>query len=139
MTDTFVGTNTGAAQSNLDFVTVTNIIGSAAVTGAVTAGTSGVGSSEWKVWNYMGNSPFNIAYAVELVSGAIDYTVQYTYDLPYDTATGAFVAPAIFDSILLAQTATADSTFSTPIVATRVLINSGTGVIKARFVEAGIG
>lgn len=139
VTDTFVGTNTGAAQSNLDFVTVTNVIGSAAVTGAVTVGTNGVGSSEWAVWNYMGDSPFNLAYAVGLVSGSVNYTVQYIYDLPYDTATGQLVSPLVLNSILLAQTATNDAVFSTPVVATRVLINSGTGVIKARFVQSGIG
>lgn len=138
VTDSFVGTNTGAAQSNLDFVTVTKIIGSAAVTGAITAGTNGVGSSPWQFWNWMGKPPENIGYAVELVSGAVNYTVQYTYDDPNNLPVGV-TTPLAFNTILLAQAATADSTLSTPLMATRVLINSGTGVIRVRAMQAGIG
>lgn len=139
VTDTFVGTAPGVAQSNLDFVTVTRVIGSAAVTGAVTVGTNGVGSSEWYTWNYRGNSPINIGYSIELVSGAVNYTVQYTHDVPYSVSTGAAVVCLALNSPVGAQSATSDSTFSTPVVATRILINSGSGVIKGRFMQAGIG
>lgn len=138
VTDTFVGTNTGAAQSNLDFVTVTKVIGSAAVTGAVTVGTNGVGSSEWKIWNWMGKSPMNVSYVIELVSGAVNYTVQYTYDDPNNLQAGATL-PLAQTSILGAQAVTSDGSFALPIIATRVLINSGTGVLRCRFVQAGIG
>lgn len=134
VTDTFAGTNTGAAQSNLDFVTVTNVIGSAAVTGAVTVGTNGIGSSEWCTWNYMGNPPMNLAWVVELVSGAVNFTVQYTYDDP----NGGSV-PLAVDTASGALATTSDGSILTPVIATRVLINSGTGVIKMRVVEAGIG
>lgn len=138
VTDTVAGTNAGTAQSNLDFVTVSKIIGSGAIASTIIVGTNGVGSSPWLTWNYMGKSPMNLGYAVELVSGAVNYTVQYTYDDPNNLPAGVAI-PLAFNSILNAQAATADSTLSTPLIATRVLINSGTGVIRARVVQAGIG
>jgi hypothetical protein len=138
VTDTVAGTNAGTSQSNIDFVTVTKIIGSGAIASTVTAGTNGVGSSDWKVWSWMSDSPLNIGYAVELVSGAVNYTVQYTYDDPNNLPAGVSF-PLAFNTILLNQTATADSTLSTPFIATRVLINSGTGVIRIRAVQVGIG
>lgn len=139
VTDTVAGTNAGTAQSNLDFVTVTQVIGTGVgFAGTVTVGTNGVGSSEWKVWSWMSDSPLNLGYAVELVSGAVNYTVQYTYDDPNNLPSGA-AFPLTFNTILLNQAATADSTLSTPFIATRVLINSGTGVIRVRTVQAGIG
>lgn len=138
VTDTVAGTNGSTSQSNLDFVTVTKIIGSGAIAGTIIAGTNGVGSSPWQFWNFMGKPPQNIGYAVELVSGAVNYTVQYTYDDPNNLSAGV-LTPLAFNTILLAQTATADSTLSTPFMATRVLINSGTGVIRVRAMQAGIG
>lgn len=135
--DTFAGTNTGAAQSNLDFVTVIKVIGSATVTSAVQVGTNGVGSTRWMTWNYMITPPVNLGFTVELVSGAVNYTVQYTQDDPNNLMGAAY--PIALNTALGAQGATSDSTISTPVVATRVLINSGTGVIRCRFVQAGIG
>jgi hypothetical protein len=138
ITDTVTGTNAGVATSNLDFVTVTKIIGSGSVASTVTAGTSSVGSSAWLTWNYMGMPPMNLGVAVEIVSGAVNYTVQYTYDDPNNLPTGVNF-PLAFSSALVNLAATTDGTISTPFVATRVLINSGTGVIRCRFVQAGIG
>lgn len=139
ITDTFAGTNTGAAQSNLDFVTVTRIIGSAAVTGAVKAGTNGVGSSAWQTINYMGNSPINVGVLVELVSGSANFSVQISYDnpnnLPADLAYPTPVSPTAFAT----KTATTDGALTTAFIAIRLLINSGTGVLRTRIVQAGIG
>lgn len=140
ITDTFAGTNTGAAQSNMDFVTVTRVIGSAAVTGAVTVGTSGVGSSPWVTWNYLGNSPMNLGMAVELVSGAVNFTGECTYDDPNNLPTGVSYPLAFPITALATKSATTDGgVFTVPVIATRVTVNSGTGVIRARFVQAGIG
>lgn len=138
ITDTVAGTNAGTAQSNMDFVTVTNIIGSGAVAGTVVVGTNGVGSSPWQYWNYRVAPPMNVALGVELASGAVNYTIQYTYDDPNRLPTGVSF-PLAFNTVLLAQAATADVTISTPILATRVLINSGTGVLRIRTMQIGIG
>ena len=140
ITDTFAGASGGAAQSNLDFVTVTSITPSGAVATTAEAGTNGVGSSRWYTWNYYGFPPMNLSFAVEVVSGSVNYTVQYTQDDPNPLP--GVIAPAFplaFNTILLSQTTTADATLSTPVLATRVLINSGTGEIRCRFTQAGIG
>lgn len=139
ITDTFAGANAGVAQSTSDFVTVTSITPSAAVATTVTAGTNGVGSSPWVFWNWLGNSPLNIGVAVELVSGAVNFTVQHTYDDPNALPPGVtHPLPFNFPAITGAS-ATVDGSYTTPITATRVLINSGTGVIRVRFLQAGIG
>ena len=138
VSDTFAGASGGAAQSNLDFVTVTGITASGSVATTLKAGTNGVGSSPWLTWNYQVNPPINLGFAVELVSGAVNFTVQYTFDDPNNLPPGV-TYPLDFNSAILAQAATIDGVLTTPFVATRVLINSGTGVIRARFIQAGIG
>ena len=137
VTDTFAGSNGGAAQSNLDFVTVTSITPSGAVATTAIAGTNGVGSSPWKTWSWRNESPMNLGMAIEVVSGSVNYTVQYTYDDPNNLAPGVSF-PLAFNTILVSQTTTQDSTLSTPFIAARVLINSGTGLLRCRFIQAGI-
>lgn len=139
ITDTVTGSNGGAAQSNLDFVTVTKIVPSGAVASTVIVGTNGVGSSQWIVWNWMGKSPMNIGMAIELVSGAANFTVQHTYDDPNNLLGGAVFPLAFTSPFINAAAATIDGSYTTPIIATRLLINSGTGALRARFIQAGIG
>jgi hypothetical protein len=104
----------------------------------VTAGTNGVGSSPWITWNYRGYSPFNLGMAVELVSGSANFTVQHTYDDPNSPPNGIYPLP--FNSpIINAASSTADGAYTTPIMATRILINSGTGEIRVRFEQSGAG
>ena len=138
ITDTFAGVNAAAAQSNLDFATVISITPSGAVATTASAGTNGVGSSQWLTWNFMITPPINVGMAVELVSGAANFTVQYTYDDP-NRLTAGVLFPLPFNSIISTLAVTTDGTLSTPFVATRLLINSGTGVLRARFIQAGIG
>lgn len=136
ITDTVAGTAGGTAQSNLDFVTVTSITPSAAIASTVTAGTNGVGSSSWITFNWRGYSPMNVGYAIEVVSGAVNFTIQHTYDDP----NGSLPFPLPFDDPVIAnQNATIDAAYVTPIKAMRVLINSGTGEIRCRFLQAGAG
>ena len=139
VTDTFAGANGGAAQSNLDFITVTKILPSAAVATTATAGTNGVGSSPWNSWNWYVSPPLNIGIAVEIVSGSVNYTVQYTYDDPNNLLAGSTYALPYNATILTAQSTTLDSSIQLPIIATRLLINSGTGVVRCRFLQDGIG
>jgi hypothetical protein len=138
ITDTFAGASGGAAQSNLDFVTVISITPSGAVASTATAGTNGVAATPWQVLNWHTN-PINMSFAIELVSGAINYTVQYTYDDPNNLLAGATMPEVINDAVISAVTATADGSIAMPISAMRVLINSGTGAIRVRILQAGIG
>lgn len=139
ISDTFAGSNGGVAVSNLDFVTVSSITPSAAVATTAIAGTNGVGASPWMLMNFLGNSPMNIAMAVELVSGSANFTVQSTYDDPNNLPPGVS-QPLPFSSALInGASATCEGGFSMPIVAVRLLINSGTGALRARFIQAGVG
>jgi hypothetical protein len=141
ITDVAVGSS-GAAESNLNFVTVTSITPVGGGLTGVTAGTNGVGSSPWLTMNWRGYSPENITAAVELVSGSVGYTVEYTLDDPNDLPPGVTFPLALSDlspAALVAGSATKDGLFNFPLVAIRVTINSGTGEIRTRFVQAGAG
>lgn len=138
ISDIAVGSG-GTAQSNLDFVTVVAITPVGGGLTGVTAGTNGVGASPWWLVNWHGYSPVNVAMAVELVSGAINYTVQHTYDdmnnLPADLS-----YPTPFNDVVLSsQNGTLDGMIALPVKALRTIINSGTGAIRVRFIQAGIG
>lgn len=138
ITDVFPGSNGGVAQSNIDFVTVTSITPSAAVASTVISGTNGVGSSRWIVLNNA-TTPMNVGFAVELVSGVVNFSVQHTYDDPNNLPAGV-LTPVPFNHPVVATTdATADGSYTTPIAAIRVLINSGTGEIRFRELQSGIG
>jgi hypothetical protein len=138
ITDTAVGVS-GVALSNLNFVTVSSITPVGGGLTGVTAGTNGVGASPWVVWNWRGYSPMTIGFVIELVSGAVNFTVQHTYDDPNALSGGALYPLALNHTTVQAQNATIDGSYDVPIIATRVLINSGTGQIRCRFEQAGIG
>lgn len=138
ITDTGVGSS-GSAQSNLDFVTVTSITPVGGGLTGVTAGTNGVASSPWVTWDWRGKSPFSLGMAVELVSGAVNFTIQHTYDDPNNLPAGVGYPLAFSSPVINGASATVDGAYATPVVATRVLINSGTGEIRVRFVQGGVG
>ena len=139
ISDTFAGSNGGAAQSNLDFVSVSSITPSAAVATTAIAGTNGVGSSPWVPLNWYGFSPMNVGIAVELVSGSANFTIQHTYDDPNNLLAGAAFPLAFNSPLINGASATSDGAYTTPITAVRLLINSGTGPLRARILQAGIG
>ena len=137
ITDTAVGSG-GTAQSNLDFVTVTSITPVGGGLTGVTAGTNSVGSSQWVPFNWRGYAPMNIGVAVELVSGAAIFTIQHTYDDPNNLPAGV-LSPLAFSSVIVGASQTIDGAYTTPIKALRLLINSGTGELRIRLLQAGAG
>lgn len=137
VSDTFAGAATGAATSNISFVTVTSVTHTGSVAGTVTVGTTSSGASRWITWDYLGDSPFNLAFFVQ-VSGTVSYTVQYTLDDPNNLSPGLDY-PVPIDTTVANKTDNQNSAITTPIIATRVVINSGSGMIRARFIQAGIG
>ncbi len=139
ISDTFAGANGSTAQSNLDFKTVTSITASGAVAGTLIAGTNGVGSSPWKVLDRY-KYPFEFSFSVELVSGAANFTVQYTYDDPNNLPSGVSFPLPFSDAGIQAATATSDGAIGPmPVSAVRLLINSGTGTLRFRGQQAGYG
>ena len=83
-------------------------------------------------------SPFNVALSV-LVSGTVNYTVQYTFDDvftgDYNPATGNWVD----HPSLTAQTTTKDSNIAYPVRGIRLVVNSGTGSARLTSIQAGGG
>ena len=137
--DTFAGGAT-TATSNLDFVTVTSVTHTGSVASTITIGTSGVGSGPWITFNFMGESPMNLGFCVELVSGAATFTIDYSYDDPNNLPPGVATPLAFITSAFTGgKSATTDGSLTTPFIAARVSISTGTGTIRARFVQAGIG
>ena len=143
---TVTGANAGAATSTMYFYQVTRIAASGAVATTVTAGTSGVLASRWLVLNYNA-TPFNVGIGV-VVSGTINYTLQYTYDdvqavsAPTPSLPAIPVLPTAWDLTALAsKTANTDSAITAPVTAVRLKINSGTAPASATatIIQAGLG
>lgn len=130
--------NPTTATTVQDFKTVTRIAVNKAQAGAVTVGTSGVASSPWFQFN-TATTPFNVGVAV-VVSGTINYTVEYTYQDPNALAAGTF--PTLFTiSALASKTANLDSSFTTPCWGIRLTQNSFTNPATATIyiTQAGLG
>lgn len=150
--ETVLGTTAGTVATTQNFKTVTRISISAAATGAITVGTNGIGSSDWKIVNW-DISPINIGIVV-IVTGTVNYTVQYTMEDPggtypnpnavtagyYDANTQQLVQlPTPLNLTALAsKAATTDGAIVTPIAALRLQVNSGTGTAQMVYVQAGI-
>lgn len=130
------GPNVSTVSTVNNFKTVTRIAVDAATAGAITVGTTGVGSSKpVPLDQYI--SPFNPTLAVE-VTGTLNYDVQYTNDDVFDPAQ---VSSLNWFSVtaLTAQTTNKDSSLITPVAAVRLKINSGSGSGKLIVRQPGIG
>lgn len=144
--DSFSLTNGGVAASNLDFLTINSIFVSGATASTITAGTNTVGSSPWKLFANTIENP-NMSLGVQLVSGAGNAGIQYTYDpiqIPAGVQTpiaNAAVLPlpnALAHPTLAGLTASSDGTINWTINAWRLIINSGTGTWKVTGRQAGL-
>lgn len=125
-----------AVATTQDFKTVTGITHTGSVAGTLTVGTSGAASSEWVMLNMSAPVMCPIGVAA-VVTGTINYTVEYTYDDPNKLAPG--VNPAVYSITsgpLTAKTANAEAgnTFSFPVAALRLTQNSGTAPTTARMI-----
>lgn len=78
-------------------------------------------------------SPFNVGIGV-VVTGTVNYTVQHTFD-----NVQAVDAPTWFNhSTLASQTGNLDGNYAYPVMAIKVLVNSGTGTATATIIQAGV-
>lgn len=133
ISQTIAGPNNNTVSTTLDFLTVTRVAVSAAVGTDVTVGTTGVGGSPAiPLDQYI--SPFNVSVGCT-VSGTVNYTAQYTFDDVF-ASVGPFTWTDFGD--LTSKTATDDGTFISPVVAVRLLTNSGTGTVVMRVIQAGL-
>lgn len=127
------GPNGNTVSTTLDFLTVTRVTVSAAVAQAVTVGTTGVGASQPIPLDiYL--DPFNVSCFVD-VTGTVNYTVQFTFDDVFGS-TGPFTWTNHPD--LTSATADGDGTYISPVTATRIVTNSGTGSAVFTVIQAGV-
>lgn len=131
--------NPATVGTNQDFKTVTRISVNKAQAGAVTVGTSAIGSTNWVMMNNA-TTPMNTGITV-VVSGTITYTVEYTYQDP-NTLTSVGTYPTVFSlATMTGQTTTLDSTFTTPVWGVRATQTAFTnpGNLTMTVLQAGIG
>ena len=135
ITEDVAGVNATTTSTELDFFTVTEISVDAATAAALTVGTSGVGASIPVPLDYIQN-PFSVSLGVIIGTGTVDVTVQFTFD---DIRAGDGVGPFIwFDHPDLTNVvADGDGAYVAPVIATRLLTNSGVDEAINRVIQAG--
>lgn len=132
ISEVIAGTTAGTVASVNMYKTVTRIAISAAATGAILAGTNGVGASSIVAPDTAQN-PFNMGIGCEL-TGTVNYTVQHTFDDVMNVAMENLVWFA--NTGLTGKSANADGNYAFAVRGIRVLVNSGTGSIVANFVQS---
>ena len=137
-TEVLAGPNNNTVNTTHDFLTVTSITSSAAITGNITVGTVAIGSSNpFSVDPYVNPTSLGVD---TTVSGTVNYTIEFTtadlsplWDLNSNTPTwfGMFG--------FIGATAGAYGKLDQPCTLARITINSGTGTVVARFRQSLIG
>lgn len=136
LTETVTGNGT-SATSTLDYAKVTSITISGAATGAVTVGTSGLGSTPWVRLDEW--SPGTVSIQIN-VTGTVSYTVQSSDDDPNSPTNP--VAPSAMtwittnDANAVNAAASVQTNFLIVPLWGRVLLNSGSGSCVATFVQS---
>jgi hypothetical protein len=133
-----VAFNGTAVTSVLSYKTITRIAVNAALTGAITVGISGIGTSPWVRLDEWANPTVAIQC---VVVGTVNYTLQQTLDDPNDPTNP--VAPA---NVYWQQTSDTNGQGATGSIQSnyayvpryaRVLLNSGTGSVTATYSQSG--
>ena len=98
-----------------------------------TVSKTGTGSSSSLVMN-TNISPFNVGFGV-VATGTVTYTVQHTFDNPWETA-----SPVWFDHPTVAGiiSLNADGNYAFPVAAIKVAVTAGAGTAALTVIQAGI-
>jgi hypothetical protein len=136
--ETVTGANIGAAQSALDYKTVTSITISGAASGAITVGTNTVASTRWLRLDEWAHAQVSIQCDV---TGTATYTVQQTLDDPNDPTNPVALSAVNWvdhaDTQLVNATATKQGNYGYVPLYARVTLASGTGSVTLTLVQAG--
>lgn len=81
-------------------------------------------------------TPFNVALSV-LVTGTVNYTVQYTFDDVFASGYSASSGNWTDHPTLSSKTATADSNIAYPVTGIRIQLASGSGSVRFTAIQAG--
>lgn len=127
------------ASTVLDYATVTSITISGNAAGAIEVGTSGVAGSRWvrlDEWALPQTAIQCVA------SGTVNYTVQQTLSDPNDPVSPVARASVAWvnhpDTALVGATGTVQGNYGYAPLYARVLLNSGTGTVRATFNQSGV-
>jgi hypothetical protein len=128
-TETVTGANAGVATSTTTFSFVTSIFVDAATAGAVEAGVTQSGYSQWiplDIYN-----PNQVTTISATVSGTVNYSIEYTNEDPFDHS---FVHQTVAHPATggaFTNASTNQTHFTTTLMrAVRYKINSGSGSIR---------
>lgn len=123
-----------------DFAKVTSAVMVGAAAGNIKIGTNGVARTPWQVPQLDMLAPFAIGLCATLVSGSGNAGIQHTLErIPHFGVTANSQIPAVYDhSSIKTVTGSTDGNYAFPISAFRLIINSGTGVWRLNFAQAGV-
>ena len=96
-----------------------------------TVSKTGAGSTTPVVINTNAN-PINIGFAA-IVTGTVNYSIQFSYD---DPAVG--FSTWFDDATITSKTGNEDGYINFPITGLKALVNSGTGTVTLKVVQAGV-
>jgi hypothetical protein len=96
-----------------------------------TVSKTGTGSTDAIVINTNTN-PVNIGFAA-IVTGTVNYSIQISYDDP-----GVGFTTWFDDTTITSKTGNEDGSINFPVTAIKALVNSGTGTVTLKVVQAGI-
>jgi hypothetical protein len=135
-TITFTGS---AVTSQLSYKTITSIVVNAALSAAITVGTSGIGTSPWVRLDEWAAAQVSITTSI---SGTVNYTVQQSNDDP-NSATNPVLPAAVTwlpspDSAAVGAAAAIATVLTVAPLWVRILLNSGTGSVTATIVQLGV-
>lgn len=125
ISEAITGANAGAAESLLDFLTVTAVTTDDDTAGAVEVGTTGTASSGWFVPDKYANE-FNVGIGC-IASGTLNYDVELTYDNLLDPSrTESSTANVFNHADVVNETASTHGSQTTPVGGIRLTVNSFT-------------
>jgi hypothetical protein len=131
ITETVAGANAGTSQTVNDFGTVNSISISGASTGAVTVGTSGVGSTRWINLDTYAN-PFLVQ---------IDTTLTGAGTFSIETTNSNYLTPGTVVNVqataIIGAAASASLALTTPKRAWRLTLLSGAGAVAYDATQSG--
>lgn len=131
-TETIAGANAGTTTGALYFETVTQVAVDAATAGAIEIGTAQAGGTDWMPMDVAVPNQATTFSAV--VTGTINYSVQYTNEDPFDR-TITQLAKAHSVAALTAASASQTATATDLMRAMRIIIASGSGTLRVAITQ----
>jgi hypothetical protein len=130
---TVAGTNAGNTDTTLYFKTITSIVPSGSVTGAIVVGNLITSVSRTYRPNVQVN-PFNVNLYAQLMSGTATFYMDYTFD---DTA--LYPTTWIADGTITNKSASFEGAWTKPIAGMRLrLTASSSGNVHLKSIQAGV-